>query len=86
MSVLDRGEDRQDLPVEAANEGDAEQKGGRGHGRWMMIACCVPMLAIAVAVAISGAGFGFLLIAVMCTAMMVLMMGGMSGGDGGGRS
>jgi hypothetical protein len=52
----------------------------------MMIACCIPMLAIAVVIAVSGAGFGFLIIAVMCTAMMALMMGGMSrGDDAGGR-
>ena len=53
-----------------------------GHGHWMMIACCIPMLLIAVAIAISGAGWGFLLIAVMCTAMMAAMMAGMSGGGG----
>lgn len=54
--------------------------GSGGHGRWMMVACCVPMLAIAVLVVLSGAGFGFLVVAVMCTAMMALMMGAMSGG------
>jgi hypothetical protein len=63
-----------------------EEHGGHGrhsgHSRWMMIACCVPMLAIAVAIAVSGAGAGFLLIAVMCTAMMAMMMGGMSGKGG----
>lgn len=54
----------------------------KGHGRWMMIACCVPMLAIAVVIAASGAGFGFLVLAVMCTATMAMMMGGMSHGGG----
>lgn len=57
-----------------------EQGGHGGHSRWMMIACCVPMLLIAVAIAASGAGFGFLIVAVMCTAMMAMMMGGMSHG------
>jgi hypothetical protein len=61
-----------------------EKKKG-GHSKWMMIACCVPMLAIAVAIAVSGAGAGFLLIAVMCTAMMAMMMSGMSGGGSGGN-
>lgn len=62
-----------------------EQKPGGGHGRWMMIACCVPMLAIAVALVASGVvGAGFLIVAVMCTVMMALMMVGMSGGQGGG--
>ena len=50
------------------------------HGHLMMIACCVPMLLIAVALVVTGvAGAGFLLVAVMCTAMMALMMGAMSG-------
>jgi len=80
MSALDRN----DLGEEAKDE-DGNKRGG-GHGRWMMIACCVPMLAIALVVALSGAGSGFLVLAVMCTAMMALMMGGMSGGDGGSRS
>lgn len=62
-----------------------EEKGGHGgHSRWMMIACCVPMVAIAVALVAAGAGIGFLLVALLCTAMMAAMMGGMSGGDGGG--
>jgi hypothetical protein len=62
----------------------AEHAGGagRGHSRWMMIVCCIPMLAIAVVIAVSGAGFAFLGIAVMCTAMMAMMMGGMSHDDG----
>ena len=54
-----------------------------GHGRWMMIACCVPMLAIAGVLVVTGVvGAGFLLVAVMCTVMMAMMMGAM-GGDGG---
>ncbi len=60
---------------------------GRGHGGhgWMMIACCIPMLAIAVVLVASGvASPGFLIIAVMCTVMMAAMMGGMSD-DGHGR-
>ena len=51
-----------------------------GHG-WMMIACCIPMLAIAIALVATGVvGFGFIFIALMCTAMMFMMhkaMGGM---------
>lgn len=57
-----------------------------GHSSWMMIACCVPMLAIAIALVATGvAGFGFIAAAVMCTAMMAMMMRGMSGGGDGGR-
>ena len=60
--------------------------GHRGHN-WMMIACCIPMLAIAVALVATGVvGPGFLLVALLCTAMMAMMMGGMGGMDGGGQS
>ena len=46
----------------------------------MMIACCIPMLAIAVALVVSGVvGPSVLVVAVLCTAMMALMMGGMHG-------
>ena len=64
-----------------------EKKDGHGgHGRWMMIACCVPMLAIAVVLVATGVvGFGFVIVAIACTVMMAAMMGGMSHGGGGGR-
>jgi hypothetical protein len=53
-----------------------------GHG-WMMIACCIPMLAIAIALVATGiVGVGFIFIALACTAMMAVMMRGMSHGDG----
>lgn len=55
----------------------------RGHG-WMMIVCCVPMLVIAVALVATGVvGFRFIILALACTTMMALMMGGMSRGQGG---
>jgi hypothetical protein len=51
-----------------------------GHGL-MMIACCIPMLAIAGVLVVTGvASVGFLLFAVACTAMMALMMRGMHAG------
>jgi len=57
-----------------------------GHGL-MMIACCVPMLVIAgVLVATGAVSFGFLIVAVLCTAMMALMMRGMHGGGHGSSS
>jgi hypothetical protein len=50
----------------------------------MMIACCVPMLAIAVVLVATGAASpGFLVVALGCTAMMALMMGGTHGGGSG---
>ena len=61
----------------------AGQQGGHsGHG-WMMMICCIPMLVIAIALAATGVvGAGFIFAAVMCTAMMAMMMKMMSG-DGG---
>ena len=53
---------------------------GRHRHGWLMIACCVPMIAIAIAlVAIGVVSPGFLLVALGCTAMMALMMRGMHG-------
>ena len=52
--------------------------GGHGGHGWMMIACCIPMLVIAVVLVATGvAGPGFIVVALACTAMMALMMGGM---------
>lgn len=57
-------------------------QGGHGGHSWMMIACCIPMLAIAIALVATGvASPGFLFAAIACTAMMAMMMNGMSGGD-----
>jgi len=50
-----------------------------GH-RLMMIACCIPMLAIAILLVATGAASpGFLLFAIGCTVMMTVMMRGMHG-------
>lgn len=73
--------DTRDTPVPQ----EEQHSGRRGHG-WMMIACCIPMLVIAAVIALSGAGFGFFILAVGCTAMMAMMMGGMSHGGGQGGS
>lgn len=55
---------------------------GGGHG-WLMIVCCIPMLIIAGVLVATGVVSGvFLLFAIVCTAMMAMMMKGMSqGGD-----
>ncbi len=73
----------------AARDPGSGQAGGHGHGHgghgWMMIACCIPMLAIAgVLVATGVASPAFLVVAVGCTLMMAMMMRGM--GHGGGSS
>ncbi len=60
---------------------------GGGHG-WMMIACCIPMVLIAIVLVATGVvGVGFIFAAVLCTAMMAMMMRGIShdSDDGGGR-
>ncbi len=63
----------------AADDDHAGSHAGHGGHGWMMIACCVPMLAIAAGLLIAGViSAGFLLFAVACTAMMALMMRGMS--------
>lgn len=67
--------------LEPDESSQPEKKGGHGH--WMMVACCIPMLAIAVTLVATGvAGASVILVAVMCTAMMAMMMVGMSRGGG----
>lgn len=58
-----------------------EGSGRGGHSHWMMLACCVPMLVIAISLVATGVvGAGFIVVAIACTAMMAMMMIGMSGG------
>lgn len=58
---------------------------GRGHGRWMMIACCIPMLAVAIVLVATGVvGYVFIVVAVGCMLMMAFMMRGMPRGGGSG--
>ena len=57
----------------------------RGTHGWMMILCCIPMLAIAaVLLAVGVVNAGFLVFVVACTAMMAFMMRGMSHGGSSG--
>ena len=54
--------------------------GGHGGHRWMMIACCIPMLVVVAALVATGiAGTGAIIYAVVCLAMMWLMMKAMPG-------
>lgn len=72
-----------DIGVHGTEPG-GRQHGRRGHGL-MMIACCIPMLAIAIILVATGVASPFFLVAAVgCTLMMALMMGGMSH-DAGGR-
>jgi hypothetical protein len=69
------GDDHRDHAAEASHTGHS------GHG-WMMIACCIPMLAIAIVLVATGvASVGLLFAAVLCTAMMAMMMNSMGHGD-----
>jgi len=69
-----------------ADESSAEQDpGGRtlSHS-WMMIACCIPMLAIALLLVVTGvASPSFIVVALGCTLMMAFMMRAMDHGAGG---
>ncbi len=61
--------------------GHDEDGGGGGHSHWMMIACCVPMIAVAVGLVLAGVvSAGFLIIAIGCLVIMAVMMTMMKGG------
>ena len=63
------------------HDGSSQRGGHAGHG-WMMMICCIPMLVIAIVLVATGvAGPGFIFAAIMCTAMMAMMMSMMSGGQ-----
>jgi hypothetical protein len=70
--------------ADTGDRGSHARHGGHGGHGWMMIACCIPMLAIAVILVATGAASPtFLFAAVGCAVMMAMMMRGMGhGGDG----
>ena len=54
----------------------------RGH-RWMMLACCIPMLLVVIALVATGvASASAIVYALACVAMMGVMMAGMGHGSG----
>lgn len=60
-----------------------KQHGGHGGHRWMMIACCIPMLLAAIALVVTGvANAGTIFFALVCFVMMAVMMAGMGHGSG----
>ena len=72
---------QQDPRRTAPDDQRSSHSAHHGHG-WMMIVCCIPMLAIAIALVATGvASYGFLVVAIMCTAMMAMMMIGMTHGN-----
>ena len=75
--------DQSEHQVDVDHGGDSKESHS-GHGHWMMLACCVPMLVIAVALVATGVvGAGFIVVAVGCTLMMAAMMGATSPGGRG---
>ena len=75
--------DTRQTPLEDKSAQREDEATHGGHG-WMMIACCIPMLAIAIVLVATGiASPAFLLTAVLCAAMMAMMMRGMSHGGHG---
>lgn len=63
--------------------GDQQAPGHHGPGsghRWMMIACCIPMVVVVAALIVTGvAGLGAAIYAVVCLALMLPMMRAMPG-------
>lgn len=50
----------------------------KGHHRLMMVACCLPMLAIVLVLVITGVvNASYLLLVGVCVLVMAVMMGGM---------
>lgn len=63
----------------AVEDPAVQHEGGHGHGL-MMLVCCVPMLLIVFALVATGvAGPGAIVFALLCTAMMAVMMFAMPG-------
>ena len=53
-----------------------------GH-HWMMLACCIPMLLIVIALVVTGvASASAIIYALVCVAMMTVIMAGMGHGHG----
>lgn len=64
-------------PAVPEEELGRHEPGNHGHlaHRWMMLACCVPMLVVVGALLVSGvASTGAIVFAVLCVLMMWLMM------------
>ncbi len=77
-----------DPSTSTGHQHDTDPSSGTGNGkgghRWMMLVCCIPMVAIAAWLVLAGvAGAGVVLIALLCVALMGFMMAGMGHGSGG---
>jgi 4-hydroxybenzoate polyprenyltransferase len=71
------------VPNPRASVTDSPKTAGHGGHGWMMMICCIPMVAIAIALVAAGvASPTFLLTAAACVAMMAMMMRTMDHGGG----
>ena len=71
------------VPNHQPDTATARQTAHRGGHGWMMMICCIPMVAIAIALVAAGvASPGFLFAAGACVAMMAFMMRAMDHGGG----
>lgn len=62
------------------HEHTGQEAGGHSH-RWLMLACCIPMVLIVLGLLATGAaGAGAIVFAVICVGVMALMMFVMPGG------
>lgn len=69
-------------PQSHTQHGDVAATHHSGH-RWMMLACCIPMLLIALALVLTGvASASTIIYALVCVAMMTVMMAGMGHSHG----
>ena len=68
-------------PSEPVQHQPTPAQSGHGGHRWMMMACCIPMVIIVgILVATGVAGTGAIVYAAVCLGMMALMMLAMPGG------
>ncbi|MBC2644868.1 MULTISPECIES: hypothetical protein [unclassified Rhodococcus (in: high G+C Gram-positive bacteria)] len=73
-------EDRREPYVGDSSDPEDQGAGGHSRHRWMMIACCIPMLVVAVALIVTGTvGIGGVVFALACLGMMAAMMFSMGG-------
>ncbi|AXY49709.1 hypothetical protein QM787_25450 [Rhodococcus ruber] len=75
MTNEERRDPQPGLHDHPEGHGGPQNSGGHGRHRWMMIACCIPMLVIALVLVLTGTvGAGAVVFALACLGMMAMMM------------
>ena len=73
----------QSVPNPRPSMAHSPKTAGHGSHGWMMMICCIPMIAIAIVLVAAGvASPGFLVAAAGCTVMLAMMMRAMDHGGG----